>query len=658
MNPRLIAISGPLSGGVFRLADGEFTMGRSELNSLTVPDRAVSRRHCVIRNEGGLFKLLDLESRNGCFVNNVPVHEHTLKHSDRITIGDSHFVFLLSDDRRGHPSSETVKMDDSQVISGQTVQLRPQDSVYLQPQHLLSAGTPSGREARDLGALLKICQALDSSHDLATLAKGLLDLLLDLVEADRGAILVREASGEIRAAYARWRDADHAGSVIVSRKLVRDVLGDKKALMCNDVLQDARIKATESIVAASVTALLIAPIMTREQSGGVIYLAASNPVRPFEEADLQLVAALAGVAAPAFESACQLERLQEENRRLHEEIAIEHPMVGNSPGMEQVYRFIGKAAPRDATVLITGESGTGKELVARALHINSPRASGPFVPVNSTALAENLVESELFGHEKGAFTTAVATKKGLLEAANGGTLFLDEIGDMPLTLQPKLLRAIEERQFTRVGGTEPLKVDIRIIAATHRDLEELIKSGSFRQDLYFRFNVLSVHVPPLRERREDIVPLARYFLSRERRRERRPMEFSPEAEACLKKYDWPGNVRELENAIERAMVVGQEPELREGDFIFKLPGGATGKKLEEMERAHILRVVEECGGNQSHAAEVLDIDRVTLYHKLKKYGWSRSGAKADGAKSDAAKSDSSTGDAAKADSYKTDEVTR
>jgi len=624
MNPRLIAISGPLSGGVFRLAGGEFTMGRSELNSLTVPDRAVSRRHCVIRNDAGIFKLIDLQSRNGCFVNNVPVREHHLKHSDRIAIGDSYFLFLVSDDRRGHPASETVEMDDSRVISGQTVQLRPQDAVYLQPQHLLTAGKPSGREVRDVEALLKICQALDSSHDLATLAKDLLDLILDLVQADRGAVLVREASGEIRPAYARWREADRAGSVIVSRKLVRDVLADKKALMCNDVLQDNRINPTESIVASSVTALLLAPIMTREQSTGVIYLAASNPVRPFEDADLQLVAGLAGVAAPAFESARQLERLQEENRRLHEEIAIEHRMVGNSPGMEQVYRFIEKAAPRDATVLITGESGTGKELVARALHLNSPRASGPFVAVNSTALPENLMESGLFGHEKGAFTGAVATQKGLLEAANGGTLFLDEIGDMPLSLQPKLLRVIQERQFERVGGTETLKVDIRIVAATHRNLEELIKSGSFRQDLYFRFNVLSVQVPPLRERREDIVPLARHFLNRERRREKRPeMELSPEAEACLKEYDWPGNVRELENAIEQAVVMTSGNIIQPADFSEDVrdcgekPGslGLFHETVREARKQAILKAFKQARGSYTEAAHLLGL-HVNYLHRL------------------------------------------
>jgi len=624
MNPRLVAVSGPLSGGVFRLSDGEFTMGRSELNSLMVPDRAVSRRHCVIRADGGTFKLIDLESRNGCFVNNVPVHEHPLKHSDRIAIGDSYFIFLVADDRRGHPSSETVAMDDSRVISGQTVQLQPQDAVYLQPRHFLATRKPSGREARDIEALLKVCQALDSSHDLATLAKGLLDLILDLVQADRGAVLVREASGEIRPAYARWRDADHAGTVIVSRQLVRDVLADKKALMCNDVLQDARINPTESMVASSVTALLITPIVAREQSAGVIYLAASNPLRPFEAADLQLAAGLAGVAAPAFESARQLERLQEENRRLHEEIAIEHRMVGNSPGMEQVYRFIEKAAPRDATVLITGESGTGKELVARALHLNSPRASGPFVAVNSTALPENLMESGLFGHEKGAFTGAVATQKGLLEAANGGTLFLDEIGDMPLSLQPKLLRVIQERQFERVGGTETLKVDIRIVAATHRNLEEMIRSGSFRQDLYFRFNVLSVQVPSLRERREDIVPLARYFLNRERRRERRPeMEFSPEAEACLKEYDWPGNVRELENAIEQAVVMTSGDVIELGDLSENVrdcgeKAGSLGlfhETVREARKQAIIKAFKQARGNYTEAARVLGL-HVNYLHRL------------------------------------------
>jgi transcriptional regulator with PAS, ATPase and Fis domain len=278
-------------------------------------------------------------------------------------------------------------------------------------------------------------------------------------------------------------------------------------------------------------------------------------------------------------------------------------------------------------VLITGESGTGKELVARAVHQASPRKFHPLVVIHCGALTETLLESELFGHEKGAFTGAQYRKKGKFEIAEGGTVFLDEIGDVTLKTQTDLLRVLQEREITRVGGNQIIKVDFRCIAATNKDLEKLIEEGKFRPDLFYRLNVFRIHLPPLRERREDIPALVEHFVRKfSLAMNKHITRISPAAMNQLQQQPWVGNVRELENAVERAMVVGQEPELREGDFIFKTPtisNGASGKKLEEMERAYILRVVEECGGNQSHAAEVLDIDRVTLYHKLKKYGWSR-----------------------------------
>ena len=293
--------------------------------------------------------------------------------------------------------------------------------------------------------------------------------------------------------------------------------------------------------------------------------------------------------------------------------------------MRKVFDAIETVGPTDATVLITGESGTGKELVARAIHQASPRRFHPLVVIHCGALTETLLESELFGHEKGAFTGAQYRKKGKFEIAEGGTVFLDEIGDISLKTQTDLLRVLQEREITRVGGNQIIKVDFRCIAATNKDLEKLIDEGKFRPDLFYRLNVFRIELPPLRERREDIPLLVdhfvrKFFLAMGKRVTR----VSPAAMNQLQQQPWVGNVRELENAVERAMVVGEEPELHEGDFIFKPQSVSNGSKtLEDMERAHILRVVQECGGNQSHAAEILDIDRVTLYHKLKKYGWSR-----------------------------------
>jgi DNA-binding NtrC family response regulator len=308
------------------------------------------------------------------------------------------------------------------------------------------------------------------------------------------------------------------------------------------------------------------------------------------------------------------------------EVARPGELIGQSAAMRKVFDAIETVGPTDATVLVTGESGTGKELVARAIHQASPRRFHPLVVIHCGALTETLLESELFGHEKGAFTGAQYRKKGKFEIAEGGTVFLDEIGDITLKTQTDLLRVLQEREITRVGGNQIIKVDFRCIAATNKDLGKLIEEGKFRPDLFYRLNVFRIELPPLRDRREDIPPLVDHFIRKfSLAMNKRMTRVSPAAMNQLQQQPWLGNVRELENAVERAMVVGQEPELYERDFIFKPQSVSNGSSetLEDMERAHILRVVQECGGNQSHAAVILDIDRVTLYHKLKKYGWTR-----------------------------------
>ncbi len=321
---------------------------------------------------------------------------------------------------------------------------------------------------------------------------------------------------------------------------------------------------------------------------------------------------------------------QQENVRLKETVAaIAHPceIIGQSTAMKRVFNAIETVAPTDATVLVTGESGTGKELVARAIHAGSSRRFHPLVVIHCGALTETLLESELFGHEKGAFTGAQYRKKGKFEIAEGGTVFLDEIGDISLKTQTDLLRVLQEREITRVGGNQTIKVDFRIVAATNRDLGKLIEEGKFRPDLFYRLNVFHIEIPPLRERREDIPLLVDHFARKfSREMGKKITRVSPAAMNALQQYNWPGNVRELENAVERAMVVALEPELREQDFTLRSRNGTSlgdVRSLEEVERMHILRVLEECSGNQTHAAEVLGIDRVTLHHKLKKYGWNR-----------------------------------
>ena len=622
MNPRLIAVSGPLKGSVFLLDENEVTLGRFESNRIVVPDMAVSRQHCAIRKNTQGFKLVDVGSHNGCYVNAVPVKEHDLLEGDRVGIGESQFIFRMSD--RGSEASGTVELNEDQ-ITGKTVRLRREDAVYLTPESVDAKGVSTARQARDLQALLRVSQVINSGGNLTELAKRLLALILDLVPADRAALLLGEGSnGEFETTFGFDQRTGAAATVQVSRTLVRRALEEQEGRLCNDISQDAVLRAAESVVASLVSAVLVVPIPGKGKPSGVIYLAISSPSKRFQEADLQLVTGIAGLSVAAFESARAVKRLESENERLQGEIEVEHKMVGRGPAMQEVHRFIARVARQHSTVLITGESGTGKELVARALHANSNRVSKPFAAVNCAALMESLFESELFGHEKGAFTGAIATKKGKIEVAEGGTLFLDEIAEMAPRMQAKLLRVLQEREFERVGGVRSLKADIRVIAATNRNLDQEIQRGNFRSDLYFRLNVVAIQVPPLRERRDDIIPLASHFVARHcRENRRRLMSISPEAQACLKAYDWPGNVRELENAMEHAVVLGAGDVIRREELpetvleVEAAPGQLTcyHEAVRQAKKEVIVKAFERAGGSYSETAKILGI-HVNYLHRV------------------------------------------
>lgn len=319
--------------------------------------------------------------------------------------------------------------------------------------------------------------------------------------------------------------------------------------------------------------------------------------------------------------------LLKENRSLKERLR-EHErtgwgdLVADSPAMRKVLELVNEVAPSDSPVLITGETGVGKEMVARALHAAGQRAYGPFVPLNCGGQSESLLESELFGHEKGAFTGAVKTRRGRLEMADGGTLFLDEVGEISAKMQVDLLRVLDDKNLSRLGGNQTVKSDFRLVSATHRDLAALVRSGDFRQDFFYRINVISVHVPPLRDRPEDIGLLAHYFLQRYSRETGKPVEgITPEAHAILASYTWPGNVRELKNVMERAIVISRQPIIGPNDLSFLQAGGDTGPEflsLSEMEDRHIQRILEAHQGNVTRAAQTLGIDRRTLARKLQR----------------------------------------
>ena len=622
-NPRLVALSGPLKGSTIALTEAETSCGREASNRVLIADASLSRRHCVVTREGDAFRITDLKSLNGTYVNGAQVQEQTLAHGDHIRLGDSVFAFLISDDE-APPVSSSVRFSDVHLESGHTQQLRREDARYFDAGKVQATLPREARTSRDLNALLKVSAAIHASRSLANLQLQLLEMMADVIPAERGAILWAERE-DFGSVFGWDRGAGPGGEVIVSRTIARRALVEDTAILSNDVPQYEGLGGMESLRAATVHSFLAVPITSLEKKLGVIWLASSSPLVSFDEEHLQLAVAIAGIAAPAIDNLRHLEWLENENQRLASETGRGNEMVGDSPRLHEIWQRITRVAPTDSTVLIRGESGTGKELVARAIHRNSPRADRPFVAINCAALTETLLESELFGHEKGAFTGAVAQKKGRIEMAEGGTLFLDEIGEMPALLQAKLLRVLQERQFERVGGTRTINADIRLIAATNRDLEAEIKdarTGAFRRILDYRLNVITLTMPPLRERREDIALLTDHFVKKHAEKcSRRIRGVSEPTRALLSRYHWPGNVRELENAIERAVVLGIDDLIQPEDLPEAIleSGLAPAKEGETSHEAYyhealkntkkelIQKAVEQAQGNLTEAARFLGV---------------------------------------------------
>lgn len=623
---RLLVLSGPLKDTVVPLAEGEVSIGRESSNGIAVTDPSVSRKHCQITVRDGTVTVRDLDSRNGTVVNGLPVEEQLLHHGDQIAAGDSSFLFLVEEHDLA-ASGGRVEFDESQPPADTTI-IHPIDAVYLQPEKLLQQLPPASTVARNLNALLKISRIVHAIRNLDELQGQLLDLIFEVVPADRGAILLSDLEGrEFNSMFPRMRRAGKAPLVKVSRTIARRVMEQGIAILAGDVRKHQELKEVESLADSEVRSVLCVPLTVFQRVLGCIYLDSDNLSKRFTEEHLQLVTAIAGISAVALDNARRVQWLEQENERLTVEVTQERSLVGEGPRMKEVYQFLKKVAPSDATVLIEGESGTGKELAARAIHRNSPRASKPFVAINCAAIPESLLESDLFGHERGAFTGAGSQKKGRFEIADGGVVFLDEIGELALALQVKLLRVLQEREFERVGGTHPIKVDIRLIAATNCNLEQAVRDGDFRQDLYYRLAVVKITMPTLRERREDIPMLVRHFVQKHAKKCKvKPRPVSPEALACMVQYDWPGNVRELENAIERALVLGSSDTILPEDLPETLlertpPPEMTEAKyhaaLKELKKRLILDAVEQTNGSYADAARVLGVHPNYLHRLIR-----------------------------------------
>ena len=630
LRPRLLAIAGPLKDSTIPLPDGEATLGREPTNAVAVVDPSVSRKHCLFRHEeDGRFHVKDLDSRNGTLVNGQNVKQHWLRHGDEIATGDSVFLFLLEEDEKAALASR-VEFDESSPTA-ETKILHPKEVVYLQPDRLLHELPQTSQVARNLNALLKISRVVHAIRDLEELQAQLLDLIFEVVPAGRGAILLSEGMGqEFNSLYARTRQSSQPQLVRVSRTIARQVMKENVAILGLDVRASGTFRDVESLATSEVRSLLCVPLTVFKRVIGCVYLDSTNSAARFTEDHLQLMTAVAGVSAVALENARRLQWLEQENQRLTTEVRQEQSLVGEGAKMKEIFQFLARVSPTDSTVLIEGESGTGKELAARALHRNSGRHNKPFVAINCAAIPESLLESDLFGHERGAFTGAATLKKGRLEVADGGVVFLDEIGELAPALQVKLLRVLQEREFERVGGTHSIKIDVRLIAATNRDLEQAVKAGEFRQDLYYRLAVVKLTMPSLRERREDIPMLTRHFVQKHALRSRvKARPISREAMAALVNYDWPGNVRELENAIERALVLGAPemimledlPEsLLEQAPPAEMDEGKYHASVKELKKRLIVDAVEQTRGNYVEAAKLLGVHANYLHRLIKNLG--------------------------------------
>ena len=620
MQPKLAALNGPMRKSKFPLA-GVLSIGRNSTNSICLDDASVSPDHCRISCENERFFLIDMDSDSGTFVNGIPVKQRVLAPGDEIAIGNS--LFLFEAEHALTPARSAVQLDEDSAPGAQVEQLRHDELLYLHPQSL-AALPQSERLARALSTLLKISTVIGSIRDVESLEWQLLGMIFDVIPAERGAILLVEDTAEESPSPVAWdRVAGPDHPVHVSRALTRRVIDERISVLENE---DPQFDAVSDRLAGKpARSLLCVPLSAGGPVLGVIYLDSSNPATAFSKDDLQLLAAVAGLAAIAIENARQFERLGVENQQLQSEVSLQHDMAGQSLRMREVYQFIERVAPSESTVLIYGESGTGKELAARAIHKNSMRKDQAFLALNCAALTETLLESELFGHEKGAFTSAICQKKGLLEVAEGGTVFLDEVGELPQTLQAKLLRVLQEREIVRVGGTRSIKINVRFLAATNKDLQKAVREEKFRDDLFHRLNVISLTLPALREHPEDIPVLAELFVARNAKKCNRIVKgISPEARACLVKYDWPGNIRELENAMERAVVIGSSdfilpedlPEaVLETEPSSALESAKYHDAIRDLKKQLILSALDESGGSFVEAAKILGV-HANYLHRL------------------------------------------
>ncbi len=660
---------------VYRLMPGRtVTIGRAPTNQIVIKDERCSRNHAELFMDRGGWTLRDLDSRNGTWIGNEQVRgDNPLSEGDIIRIAHCQMAYVFDLTQafaEPVPQPANVKTPSGPLLAEETVFTTPTLTVSgdISDSHdanvldedapstithrrgqtrFLTASKPDDLMPRVGEAARKLCRLafeLANQTDIPAVANIALNGVFEGTQVDGGAIFLapREVGEEITATdlklIASRTDRDPSYHR-VSNFVAETVLRDGEAVLARNIEGDSQLAGRDSKGDIHATSVICAPIRQDRKIVGLIHTYSTVSDRIPDPDDLEFTLAVADNVALALKNLQRQEELSEnltQTRRevvqLRKQLGTESELVGSSPILAAVQQQILRAAPSRATVLIRGESGVGKELVARAMHFASPRKKGPFVCLNCAALTETLLESELFGHERGSFTGATERKIGKFEAAHQGTLMLDEIGEMSPSIQAKFLRVLEGHPFERVGGSTPIKADVRVIAATNRDLEKAVSQGEFRRDLYFRLRVVEMEIPPLRRRPGDIPDLAMYFFDRFNAETGRKLRgYAPEAMQMLQQYRWPGNVRELKNVVERAVVLARGELIEIDDLALSNLSTASESgdilpknvyepmSLDEMERRHILATLRASGWNKSRTAAILGIERSTLDRKIRRY---------------------------------------
>jgi transcriptional regulator with GAF, ATPase, and Fis domain len=606
--PRLYGVHKPLT-----------TIGKALGNDVAIAGAGVAEHHAQILFDGRDFILEETDRDAEIAINGKRKRRARLVHGDRVQLGGVELGFSMFAD--GAPAA-------------------PQAEESAPP------GVPSARgvsaEIAGVRKLFAFSEKLINRRSVDELLEAMLDDVIDLTHADKGFLLLLDgaeaAAGRgggagpaverrltVRASRNVRKEAITNAEGQVSDSIVRQVIDQARPVIVSDALADTNFGHSESVIAMKLSSVMCAPLLSQGEVIGALYVGNDKVKHLFDRTQLELLSIFASQASLILQNAMLLTALRADKAKLAAELYDKKfgEIIGSCPSMLEVFRKLQKVAGTDISVLITGETGTGKELIAKEIHRRSPREGGPFVTINCGAIPENLIESELFGHVKGAFTGAVMSRPGKFQVADKGTLFLDEIGELPPNLQVKLLRALQERVVFRVGDSKPEKVDIRVVAATNRNLEEEIKNGNFREDLYYRLNVVNLWLPPLRERGDDVMIIAKVLLSKYADELGSPVKgYSPAALAAIKKYSWPGNIRQLENRIKKALVLCDQTLLSPEDLDLgptaETPILPLEKAKEEYQRKYVLEILERNNGNRTQTARDLGVDPRTIFRYLEK----------------------------------------